>query len=68
MVSHSQDSVLLPGSPRLQESCPQVHTQEGLFPAQHDEIHTEDEEDDEDDRLSIVALETELQKYLHDDS
>lgn len=69
MVSLSQDCGLLPGSPQLQEPVnPQVHTQEGLFPVQHDEIHTEDEEEDEDDRLSMVALETELQKYLHDDS
>lgn len=68
VVSLSQDSVLLPGSPQLQEQSPQVHTREDLFPVQHDEIHAEDEEETEDDRLSMVALETELQKYLHDDS
>lgn len=59
--------VLLPGSPQLQQSSPQPHIKEGLFPV-HDEIPTEDEEDNEDDRLSMVALESELQKYLHEDS
>lgn len=59
--------VILPGSPQLRESHPQVLIREGLLPVQHDEILTEAEED-EDDRLSMVALETELQKYLHEDS
>lgn len=59
--------IIFPGSPQSQESRPQVLIREGLLPAQHDEIPTEDEED-EDDRLSMVALETELQKYLHEDS
>ncbi|TWW73255.1 PAS domain-containing serine/threonine-protein kinase isoform X1 [Takifugu flavidus] len=49
-------------SPQLQ---PHI---KGLFPVQHDEIPTEDEEDNEDDRLSMVALESELQKYLQEDS
>lgn len=60
--------VLLLGSPQLQQSSPQPHIKESLFPVQHDEIPTEDEEDNEDDRLSMVALESELQKYLREDS
>lgn len=60
--------VLLPGSPQLQQTGPQAHIKEGLFPVQHDEIPTEDEDDNEDDRLSMVALESELQKYLLEDS
>ncbi len=43
---------------------------QGLFPDQHDDTlpdDEEEEEEDEDDRLSMVALETELQKYLHED-
>lgn len=59
--------LLLPGSPQLQQSSPQPHIK-GLLPVQHDEIPTEDEEDNEDDRLSMVALELELQKYLQEDS
>lgn len=40
---------------------------QGLFPDQGDETLPDEEEEDEDERLSMVALETELQKYLHDD-
>lgn len=63
----SGPSVLPTDSPQYQESIPEVR--QGLFPDQHDETlpEDEDEEDDEDDRLSMVALETELQKYLHED-
>lgn len=68
VVSCSQDCVILPDSPQLEKLCPQVHDREDLFPIQHGKTHTEHEEDDEDDRLSMAALETELQKYLHDDS
>lgn len=40
-----------------------------LFPDQADETlpDDEEEEEDDDDRLSMVALETELQKYLAED-
>ncbi|KAF1383914.1 hypothetical protein PFLUV_G00136780 [Perca fluviatilis] len=48
------------------ESSPKVFVRQGLFPDEHDETLPDDEED-EDDRLSMVALETELQKYLHED-
>lgn len=52
----------------MQESSPEVYVRQGLFPDQHDETLPDDEEEeDEDDRLSMVALETELQKYLHED-
>lgn len=48
-----------------------MYVRQGLFPDQHDETlpddDDEEEEEDEDDRLSMVALETELQKYLHED-
>ncbi|XP_076601718.1 PAS domain-containing serine/threonine-protein kinase [Chaetodon auriga] len=55
-------------SPQYQESSPQVYVRQGLFPDQHDEtLPTDEEEEDEDDRLSMVALETELQKYLCED-
>lgn len=41
---------------------------QGLFPDQCDDTLPDDEEEgDEDDRLSMQALETELQKYLHED-
>lgn len=65
----SGPSLLLTGSPLCQESSPQVYVRQGLFPDQHDETLPDDdeEEEDEDDRLSMVALETELQKYLHED-
>jgi len=40
----------------------------GLFLDHRDEtLPEEEEEEDEDERLSMVALETELQKYLHED-
>ncbi|KAA8587664.1 hypothetical protein FQN60_016526 [Etheostoma spectabile] len=48
------------------ESSPKAFVRQGLFPDEHDETLPDDEEDD-DDRLSMVALETELQKYLHED-
>ncbi|XP_037644623.1 PAS domain-containing serine/threonine-protein kinase [Sebastes umbrosus] len=57
-------------SPPHQEPSPKVFVRQGLFPDEHDETlpdDEEEEEEDEDDRLSMVALETELQKYLHED-
>ncbi|XP_041805563.1 PAS domain-containing serine/threonine-protein kinase [Chelmon rostratus] len=57
-------------SPQYQESSPQVFVRQSLFPDQHDETlpdDEEEEEEDEDERLSMVALETELQKYLRED-
>lgn len=56
-------SLLLIGSPQYQESSREVSVRQQQ--EQYDE--TLPEEEDEDDRLSMVALETELQKYLHDD-
>ncbi|XP_042284787.1 PAS domain-containing serine/threonine-protein kinase isoform X1 [Thunnus maccoyii] len=51
-----------------QESSPKVYVGQGLFPDQGDEtLPDDDDEEDEDERLSMVALETELQKYLRDD-
>lgn len=57
------------GSPQCQEYSPKVFIGQDLFPDQADETlpDDEDEEEDEDDRLSMVALETELQKYLAED-
>ncbi|XP_070701720.1 PAS domain-containing serine/threonine-protein kinase [Pempheris klunzingeri] len=56
-------------SPQHQEFSPKVYVDQGLFPDQCDETLPDDEEDEEDEenRLSMVALETELQKYLHED-
>ncbi|XP_036940376.1 PAS domain-containing serine/threonine-protein kinase [Acanthopagrus latus] len=56
-------------SPQYQEPSPKLYIGQGLFPDQGDETlpDDEEEEEDEDDRLSMVALETELQKYLHED-
>lgn len=64
-------SLFLTGSPQCQQSGHEVYVRQGLFPDQHDETLPDDDDDeaeeDEDDRLSMVALETELQRYLHDD-
>ncbi|XP_073346626.1 PAS domain-containing serine/threonine-protein kinase isoform X2 [Pagrus major] len=60
-------------SPQYQEPSPKLYIGQGLFPDQGDETLPDDDEEeeeegeDEDDRLSMVALETELQKYLHED-
>ncbi|XP_047446412.1 PAS domain-containing serine/threonine-protein kinase isoform X2 [Mugil cephalus] len=55
-------------SPLNRDSSPKTLIRPGLFPDHGDETLPEDEEEeDEDERLSMVALETELQKYLHDD-
>ncbi|KAK5859909.1 hypothetical protein PBY51_021426 [Eleginops maclovinus] len=56
-------------SPQHQDSNQEAFIGQGLFPGGHDETlpDDEEEEEDEDDRLSMVALETELQKYLHED-
>uniref|UniRef100_UPI0037E833C0 PAS domain-containing serine/threonine-protein kinase n=1 Tax=Semicossyphus pulcher TaxID=241346 RepID=UPI0037E833C0 len=58
-------------SPQQEGASPKVYVGQDLFPDQHDESlpddEEEEEEEDEDDRLSMVALETELQKYLHED-
>lgn len=66
---HSAFSTLSTGSPQYQEPSPKLYIGQGLFPDQGDETLPDDveEEEDEDDRLSMVALETELQKYLHED-
>nr|XP_019954514.1 PREDICTED: PAS domain-containing serine/threonine-protein kinase [Paralichthys olivaceus] len=54
-------------SPQQQESSPVVYNRQGLFPDYGDEtLPSDEEEEDEEERLSMVALETELQKYLHD--
>lgn len=60
-------SSLSTGSPQHQESSPKVNNRQDLFPDQGDDTLPSDEEEDEDERLSMVALETELQKYLHED-
>ncbi|XP_039999183.1 PAS domain-containing serine/threonine-protein kinase [Xiphias gladius] len=55
-------------SPQHQESSPTVYDRQGLFPDHGDEtLPEEEDEEDEDERMSMVALETELQKYLHED-
>nr|XP_020451411.1 PAS domain-containing serine/threonine-protein kinase [Monopterus albus] len=54
-------------SPQHQDSSPKVNISPGLFPDQGDDTLPDDEEEDEDERLSMVALQTELQKYLHVD-
>ncbi|XP_067331626.1 PAS domain-containing serine/threonine-protein kinase isoform X2 [Channa argus] len=55
-------------SPQHQGFIPKVNFQQGLFPDYGDEtLPDEEEEEDEDERLSMVALETELQKYLCED-
>lgn len=54
--------LLLPGSPQHQQASVPVYTKQDLFPNDTDETLP----DDEDDRLSLVALETELKKYLAD--
>ncbi|XP_053186682.1 PAS domain-containing serine/threonine-protein kinase [Scomber japonicus] len=50
-----------------QQFSPKACIGQGLFPDHGDETLPDEEEEDEDERLSMVALETELQKYLHDD-
>lgn len=55
------------GSPMCQEYSPKVFIGQDLYPDQAEETLPDDEEEDEDDRLSMVALETELQKYLAED-
>ncbi|XP_026170431.1 PAS domain-containing serine/threonine-protein kinase isoform X2 [Mastacembelus armatus] len=55
-------------SPQHQESSPQVNVRQGLFAYQGDEtLPDDDDDDDEDERMSMVAMQTELQKYLHED-
>ncbi|XP_034039788.1 PAS domain-containing serine/threonine-protein kinase [Thalassophryne amazonica] len=58
--------VRLYSSPQHCESSPKEYLKQILFPDQ-DEDTLPDDEEDEDERLSMVALETELQKYLTDD-
>lgn len=56
------------GLPMCQEYSPKVFTGQDLYSDQgEDTLPEEEEEEDEDDRLSMVALETELQKYLAED-
>ncbi|KAM6919057.1 PAS domain-containing serine/threonine-protein kinase [Xenentodon cancila] len=63
--------VLAAGSfcaPQHQESSPKAFKRKDLFLDHGEETLPEDEEEeDEDERLSMVALETELQKYLCED-
>ncbi|KAM9719277.1 PAS domain-containing serine/threonine-protein kinase [Menidia menidia] len=75
LVEYSWTEVL-PGSESFcspqqphQGSSPLAYIRPGLFLDHGDETLPEEEEDeeDEDERLSMVALETELQKYLHED-
>lgn len=47
-----------------QDYSPKVFIGQDLYPDQADETLPDEEEEDEDDMLSMVALETELQKYL----
>ncbi|XP_061587094.1 PAS domain-containing serine/threonine-protein kinase isoform X2 [Cololabis saira] len=55
-------------APQHQESSPKAFKRTNLFPDHGEETLPEDEEEeDEDERLSMVALETELQKYLCED-
>lgn len=64
---YSRNSLLFTGSPQHQESSPDVNIRQGLFPGEGDEtLPDEEEEEDEDERASLVALETELQKYLQE--
>lgn len=49
-----------------QDYSPKVFIGQDLYPDQAEDT-LPDEEEDEDDRLSMVALETELQKYLSED-
>ena len=75
VLMHSAFSTFSTGSPQYPEPSPKLYIGQGLFPDQGDETlpddeeeeEEEEEEEDEDDRLSMVALETELQKYLHED-
>ncbi|TNN36443.1 PAS domain-containing serine/threonine-protein kinase [Liparis tanakae] len=53
-------------SPPPLEPIPKVFIGHHLFPDGHDETLPDDEVDD-DDHLLSMALETELQKYLHED-
>ncbi|XP_028284053.1 PAS domain-containing serine/threonine-protein kinase [Parambassis ranga] len=53
--------------PQHHESSPKDYIGQGLFPDYGEETLPEDEEEDEDEQLSMVALETELQKYLTED-
>ncbi|XP_026229459.1 PAS domain-containing serine/threonine-protein kinase isoform X2 [Anabas testudineus] len=52
-------------SPQHQQSSPKVIVGQRLFPDEGDET-LPDEEEDEEERLSLVAMETELQKYLNE--
>ncbi|KAM3865941.1 PAS domain-containing serine/threonine-protein kinase [Diretmus argenteus] len=53
-----------PSPRRYHESSPRRYLGQGLFPDEGDETLPDEEEEDEDERRSMVALETELQKYL----
>ncbi|XP_040026976.2 PAS domain-containing serine/threonine-protein kinase [Gasterosteus aculeatus] len=53
-------------SPQHLEPSPKAFIEQRLFPDEHDET-LPDDDDEEDDCLSMVALETEFQKYLHED-
>ncbi len=66
-LMYSEPPLLLTGSPQYQESSPKMFVRQGLFPDQHDETLPDDEDEEDEDDRSMVALETELQKYLHED-
>ncbi|XP_028986904.1 PAS domain-containing serine/threonine-protein kinase [Betta splendens] len=69
MAEYSWTEVVPPSQsyciPQDLESSPKVDIGQDLFPDAGDET-LPDEEDDEDERASLVALETELQKYLQE--
>lgn len=50
-----------------QQYSPKVFIGQDLYPDQAEDTLPDEEEEDEDERLSMVALETELQKYLAED-
>lgn len=58
--------LIVTDSPQHLEPSPKAFIEQRLFPDEHDET-LPDDDDEEDDCLSMVALETELQKYLHED-
>ncbi|XP_077411660.1 PAS domain-containing serine/threonine-protein kinase isoform X2 [Vanacampus margaritifer] len=53
-------------SPQRHGSCPRRYAGQELFPDQGDDTLPDEEEEDEEERLSMVALESELQKYLNE--
>ncbi|XP_023821184.1 PAS domain-containing serine/threonine-protein kinase [Oryzias latipes] len=64
-VAPANESYCPPQPQKL--SSPATVIKQGLFLDQGEETLSHDEEEDEEERLSMVALETELQKYLCED-